>query len=211
MSSPFDIRKTGKDQYDSDTFVDDVVMDEGTEEGFRISLEARDVVAIAIRLVVCASAVVGLMFWEQKTIRELNIKNQQASSELDKLKSEKGDIEKQITGFDYVSGKSEEFMKKMEVMQGLAEVRLLAVEGLDQIQTALPEKVWLERVSFRGSTFTIDGVALNDMDIQIFVKSLEEVPIFGMVRLSQSVDAPVSQKQMAQNKQFSIESVLRHR
>lgn len=211
MSGPFDIRKTSKDQYDSDTFVDDVVMDEGTEEGFRISLEARDVVAIVLRLVVCASVVVGLMFWEQKTLRELNIKNQQARSELDKLKSEKGDIEKEITGFDYVSGKSEEFMKKMEVMQELAEVRLLAVEGLDQIQTALPEKVWLERVSFRGSTFTIDGVALNDLDIQIFVKSLEDVPIFGMVRLSQSVDAPISQKQLAQNKQFSIESVLRHR
>lgn len=206
--SDFDIRNTGKDQYDSDTFVDDISTEESVGE-WQISLDTKDVVAILLRLVICVAGVLALMFWEDKQIKELQIKSQQVHSDGENLKLKKSEIEKEIKGFNYVAGKSEEFMKRIYIIQDLAEVKSLAINGLDQIQEVLPEKVWLEKVSFRDGKFTIDGIALNNTEIQFFIKNLEKVPIFSSVVLNRSNDITTGQKRVQKNKKFSIESALK--
>ncbi len=206
--SDFDIRKTGKDQYDSDTFVDDISTEESVGE-WQVSLDTKDIVAILLRLVICVSGILALMFWEDKQIKELQIKRRQVQTEGESLKSKKSEIEKEIKGFNYVAGKSEEFMKRITIMQDLAKVRSLAINGLDQIQDVLPEKVWLEKVSFRDGKFTIDGIALNNTEIQSFIKNLEGSPVFSTVVLSRSNDVTTGQKRIQSNKKFSIESVLK--
>lgn len=153
-----------------------------------VEIEPKRVVGFIFRLIVCALGLVILMQVEKNNLNKLNGQKAIVNGELNDLKRKKGQLGKQIEGFKHMAGKSKEFNEKLSVMQKIVDKRLLAVTGLDQIQSAIPEEVWLKAVRFDGNDFTITGISTTNKQIQNFVGELEKTNLFSSVNLDRSAE-----------------------
>ena len=103
--------------------------------------------------------------------------------------------------------KSKEFYNKLNVMQELADSRLLALTGLDHIQSIIPEEVWLQKVNFDNKKFTLTGTSTTNNQLQNFIQKLEDTQLFSNVNLEQSREEKDNKNYVRRH--FSIKSTLK--
>lgn len=172
-----------------------------------VEIQPRKIVGFVFRLIVCALGLVILIQVEKNNLDKLNGQKAIVNGELNDLKKKKGQLGKQIEGFQHMAGKSKEFNEKLSVMQKIVDERLLAVTGLDQIQSAIPEEVWLKEVRFDNSDFTITGISTTNKQIQNFVEELEKTNLFSSVNLDRSAEDRSDEYQ--NRRRFVIVSTLK--
>ena len=206
----FDIRKDKSVKQDSGIFDDDFFTeDEGTQFS-DWSMSSKDMITIAVKLLIVAIGTLALMYYEKQNLDKLKAQKVAAQSELNKVTEQKKNLETEIKNFTDLDSKSQEFMAKLEIIQNLAKKRLLAISGLDHIQSVIPETVWLNRVSFRRKEFSIDGTALTNKEVQNFVEALENTGAFEQVNIGKfSGDRSSKEDKNSQRRQFTIVSTLK--
>lgn len=91
-----------------------------------------------------------------------------------------------------VQGEIRELETKIEILKSLSKNRLIELKALDQLQTLIPDKVWLERIEYDDQKFDLRGFAMSDEDLTDFLKLLEERTFFVNVILLQAreTDSP---------------------
>lgn len=174
-----------------------------------VAIDPKQIIGFFIRIALCALGTIILMRVEKNNLDKLNAEKAIVSGELSQLKGEKGNLEKQIKGFEYIAKKSEEFNKKLDIMQKIADRRLLAVTGLDKIQEVIPEEVWLKEIRFNKDDFTIKGVSTTNKQIQNFTEELERTNLFSKVVLDRAEEDKSNNSKLHSRRRFVIVSTLK--
>ena len=174
-----------------------------------IEIDPKKIIGFTLRLFICTLGTIILMHFEKQNLNKLNGNKAIVGGELNDLKSKKQDLKKQVKGFEYMVIKSKEFNEKLGIMQKIVDRRLLAVTGLDHIQTVIPEKVWLKEIQFNNNDFTITGVSTTNKQIQNFVEELERTNLFSKVNLDRAEKDNSEKNKLLSRRKFVIVSTLK--
>lgn len=124
---------------------------------------------------------VGLMMWESQTIRGLNQERARVQSQVNELETQLAAKATEVEGIQDVAKQAEELQDKLKVLKLLSRLRLREVKTLDFMQSKIPEKVWLQKISFEADRTSMDkgkfqfiGSAVSTEDLTDFVKVLED-------------------------------------
>ncbi len=210
----FDLRKTKASTVVDEMDQDDIFLYDDKKSsipGFleNIEIDSKKIIGFFIRLALCGVGTLILIRYEKNNMAKLAMQRTMANTELSKLKSQKDNVKKEVDGFGHMLKKSEEFDNKLEVMQTIVDNRLSALTGLDHIQNAIPEEVWLRRVRFENNRFTLTGLSINTTQIQNFMKELEKTNLFSQVNLEKAGEDASSKSN--KRRYFTILSVLKHK
>ncbi len=128
-----------------------------------------------------------------------------ASRQRDALQQEIISTKADIVKITALAGEIETFKKrkqelerKLDVISALKAKKRGPVEILDQISIIIPEKMWLSSLSNKGDSLTLNGFAVDNPTIALFMKTLQMSPYFKGVVL-------VFTQQEKSNHKFVIE------
>lgn len=203
-----DLRKT-RASTAVEAFGDEFLIDDDKKDSFlsNIEIEPKAVIFFLIRLALCVSGIFILMHIEKKNINKLNGQKAIINNELNTLQNEQKKMEKNVEGFGHMLETAKEYKNKLNIMQKIADRRLIAVTGLDSIQSVIPEEVWLNQVGLKDKKFTISGISTTTKQIQNFIEKMESTNLFSSVVLEQARDT--QNREQRKRKIFVIVSVLK--
>ncbi len=115
--------------------------------------------------------------------------------EIQKLTVEAGEIEK-------FKKQKQELQRKLDIIKDLNAKKSGPVEILDQLSLLMPEKAWINSMTNTGNNLTLDGMAVDNPTIAIFMKSLQASPYFQGVEL-------ILTQQDGMNHKFSIKCQIK--
>ncbi len=116
----------------------------------------------------------------------LNLDSRLAAS-----KSEENRLRKELSKYFKVTGKinqirqkTEETRSKLVVIRGLEEKKTGPVRLLDEIAMAVPrDKLWLRSLNERNGLLTLEGTAMDNNTVALFMTNLEKTPLINSVDL----------------------------
>ena len=200
-----DLRKTR-----AETIVDDIDEDMFMEDSpsilSKIKVDPKELTGFIIRLALCFVGVLVLKYFEKQNLDKLKSQKTIASQELSTLQAEETKLKSQVDSFGHMKERSKEFNTKLNIMQKIANNRLSAVKGLDQIQSVIPEEVWLDKVAFDDRKFEIQGYSTTNKQIQNFVENLEKTHIFSTVGLERVAE---DRGKRMKRRTFTVTSILK--
>jgi type IV pilus assembly protein PilN len=94
-----------------------------------------------------------------------------AQREVDQLAS----VIKEVEEF---KGKKSELERKIEVINDLKANQRGPVRVMDYVSRALPELLWLDTMTMRADSITVEGRAFNTNAVANFIDNLDKVPEF---------------------------------
>ena len=119
-----------------------------------------------------AALVVLVQWWLLSSqIRELDEKIRKDQLEVARLES----VLKEVQEFE---DKKARQLKKVELINQLRVNQKGPVRLMDEVSSALPDLLWLDRMDYRGNSIGIDGRALNPTAVGYFVENLRKVRSF---------------------------------
>ncbi len=94
------------------------------------------------------------------------------------------DLRKKIGQVKDFENKKNDLEKKLSVLQKLKEGKSGPVHLLDELSTALPEKLWLTKFSEKSGSVALSGVADSENTVAVFMRSLETSQYYKDIQLS---------------------------
>jgi len=116
-------------------------------------------------------AFAGYWFMLHRTIGQLDTDIAAAQKEVNELAPIIREVEQ-------YKAKKAELQHKIQVIDELKANQRGPVRIMDQVSRALPELLWLDRMSLRGHTVTLSGHAFNTAAVANFIDNLDAVPEF---------------------------------
>ena len=111
-------------------------------------------------------------------------------SQIDEAKSEISSIQQQINQLNRQIGEVSRYKqlqadlkKKLEILQVLKDSRSGPIHLLDELNKALPDKVWLTSYSVNGNSVSLEGLAVDENAVASFMERLVASPYYGKVEL----------------------------
>jgi len=118
---------------------------------------------------VLASA--GAWYWQSQKTAAKQEEVAAAQREVDQLASVIKEVE------DY-KGKKAELERKIKIINDLKLNQRGPVRVMDHISRALPELLWLDKMTMNASTIEVEGRAFNTNAVANFIENLDKVPEF---------------------------------
>ncbi len=112
--------------------------------------------------------------------KKLEEKIRVAQAEVTRLES----ILKEVRDFE---DKKAKLQKKVDLINQLKTNQRGPVRLMDEVSKALPDLLWLEKMTYAGTTINLDGKALNPNAVANFLENLKRVPSFQEPKV-QSID-----------------------
>ncbi|WP_167631350.1 PilN domain-containing protein [Mariprofundus ferrooxydans] len=113
-----------------------------------------------------------------------------ASLQLADLKEETMLLQKQNQDLKQKIGKIEnldhlraDVERKLKIVDRLQEGRFYSLKTLHEIALLIPENVWLNQISEQGGSLLLTGQAESNKAVAIFMRKLDQSPMFTDVRL----------------------------
>ncbi|MGE0632390.1 MAG: PilN domain-containing protein [Pseudobdellovibrionaceae bacterium] len=147
---------------------------------------------------------VGLYMYEFSVVPPLEKEKRTIQAELDEARA----FNVQYQALSEELKRFEEDRQKLNAQIGAVEAlsvdRLKVVRALDALQTLIPEKAWLLKVSYDydKSTLIVEGLAVGDPDVTGFLDALSKSIYFGQVNLRRSQEQLLPDDKMG--KRFEI-------
>ncbi|MEA3466506.1 MAG: PilN domain-containing protein [Thermodesulfobacteriota bacterium] len=111
-------------------------------------------------------------------------------SDIDGVKNEISRNKKEINKLKKKIGKVNKFKKlqaelksKLEVLASLKAAKSGPVHLMDDLISALPEKLWITNFKAKGSGISLKGVGLSEDDVADFMTNLENSPYYQKIVL----------------------------
>lgn len=130
--------------------------------------------AIVLGLIVCA------VYWFILDRRQAEVRE-----EVDAAKAEVARLEPILEEVEEFKRKQADLERKIEVITNLKNQQTGPVRVMDAVSRALPELLWLERMSVSGSQIRLAGKAFNVNAISNFIENLDKIPEFKEPRVQQ--------------------------
>lgn len=105
-------------------------------------------------------------------------------AEISSVNSQIAQLQKEIGEVSRYKKLQADLKKKLEILQVLKNGRSGPVHLLDELNNALPEKVWLTDYSVSGGSVKLAGFAINEDAVASFMEKLSASPYYGGVELS---------------------------
>jgi type IV pilus assembly protein PilN len=136
-------------------------------------LEGKDIGQYLLALALVAGALVAAWFWwslKQKIAdqkEEISI----AQAEVEAL----GAVIKEVEEY---KAKKAELERKIGIINDLKANQKGPVRVMDYVSKALPELLWLDRMTMNATTINLEGRAFNTNAVAAFIENLDKVPEF---------------------------------
>lgn len=141
-----------------------------------------------IKLILMSGFVVGAVLYRGNQIDELSAKAAQLQQQLSEAQTVLNQKIEEAASKGALESEARELENKLSIIRDLSGLRLVEVKALDFIQSVVPEKLWLNSISYSNSKFSILGTSISDEEINEFINALEESPYFTEVILLQSIE-----------------------
>lgn len=129
-------------------------------------------IMLAAAIVLVGLLPAGVWWWvKSNEIEENDAAIAEAQREVDELAA----IIKEVEQY---KAKQVELQNKISVIEQLRRNQRGPVHVMDAISTALPELLWLDRMSMTNTSITLNGRAFNTNAVASFVENLDNVPEF---------------------------------
>lgn len=125
-------------------------------------------------------AIAALFYTQRKSIDKEKILFQAAQNE-------KSQLQNVVKTLDQLEQQIALLEKKITLITQLKSRQGAAVWILDALSRNIPEWVWLIEASYKGTSISIKGKAINNSLIADFLSNLENSPIFENVELKNSI------------------------
>ncbi len=109
------------------------------------------------------------------------------SVEVQTIQDIKFQKEEEVARYVDLEKKKEVFLLRDAELRSVKGDRLIAVQSVDAIQTAVPVDVWLTNMVFADGIIQINGKTLVDTGLDIFVKSLMTVKGFSNINVPKDI------------------------
>lgn len=110
----------------------------------------------------------------ESNISNLNKQSANLDSQLEALKPELDTIER-------LKGEKEKLTTEVNAIKELSRKRYTYVKILDSLQSLIPEKAWIIKLTLKDQMISIEGRATEDAIISSFMQNLEESAYFSNV------------------------------
>jgi type IV pilus assembly protein PilN len=161
--------------------------------------ELRDQLGLmALAVVVAFGLSVALQVWSAARISS-------ARSEVTRIEKKIAEYEPEMDQLRAFEGKRAEVERKLGVIRGLERSRTGPVRALDEIATNTPDRLWLTKLSARGSTMDVAGFSLDNEVVAEFLTALDGSEQFGAVDLQ---GTEFVQKDGVRLNQFNVQARL---
>jgi len=132
----------------------------------------------------------------------LSAKIERLESKVDSTKKELAVVQKKAKQVDRIKREIKTLEKKMDIIAKLEKNRTVPVEFLIGMSELIVEKkMWLTKMDIGSGTVNLDGLALDNKTVAVFLKRLESAPMFRSVALKKISQ---SNKKGLALKQFSV-------
>ena len=142
-------------------------------------LDAGFFVKFSIKLFLIASIPLGLKVYEVYNITLLEKEKSRVESVLSSRNEQSSALQKKIESFSHLKKQAEEYENKKNLLKKLAYSRLIIPKFLDQVQSVIPDSVWLTGVRVFGGNdvnkITLDGESVNEESVNNFLVYLKDV------------------------------------
>ncbi|MDD5450496.1 MAG: PilN domain-containing protein [Desulfovibrionales bacterium] len=153
---------------------------------------------LSVFFIVLAMAYLGISFSYQ--IKSL-------TADIGEARNEIGEYNKVVQGLEEQKKQKDLIQKKLDVLGRLQRNKTGPVHMLDEISTNVPEKrLWLKAVKQTENKLLLEGVAMDNGTIALYMKSLAASPYFTNVDLINSAQETVNSVKLMQ---FSITCEIR--
>jgi type IV pilus assembly protein PilN len=138
---------------------------------------------VVVFLVLVGAAGAGAWWWSLSRQKQAN------AVEIRKDEEEVKKLEAIIKEVEEYKRKQAELEHKISVIKQLQANQRGPVQVMDQISRALPELLWLDRMTMIGTRITLAGRAFNSNAVANFMDNLDKVPQFQEPILSDMTQA----------------------
>lgn len=127
------------------------------------------------------SFVLGLKGYEFQQVSIRNNKIEELQKSIESNQAEIKKLEAEIEKYKYLDEKEKEFKSKKEFIKKLAGSRLIVPKILDNIQTNIPNTIWLQSIRIKiekeKSELHIKGESVTESHINSFSQSLSKIVV----------------------------------
>ena len=162
-------------------------------------------VETALKIGLFVLPVLGIFIYEQSMIMARENELTEAKANLESLQKELEGSKEAIEAVEKFKQEQKKISDRIETVKGLSRERMRSIKALDALQTVIPAKSWLTRISIIDGRAEISGQAIDDMDISTFMQALEENPYFNSITLNNSTQV---KNQEGAVKEFKVNGVL---
>ena len=113
-------------------------------------------------------------------------------------RAERDELQPYIQKVQELEPKRDQPRHKISVINNLKQNQRGPVRIMDEVSRALPDLVWLTKMTMRGSNLTISGVAMDETAVANYISNLDSSPFFQEPTL----------KRMARGKEDTFSFVL---
>ncbi|MBF0343975.1 MAG: PilN domain-containing protein [Nitrospirae bacterium] len=98
------------------------------------------------------------------------------------------ELKKQVKDAKEIEDKIKTIEANKKVIEELRANMSVPVKVIDEISKLLPENVWLKSMSLNGPSISIDGVAMTNDDVVVFVNNFKNSKVFKETYLVKSIE-----------------------
>ena len=91
---------------------------------------------------------------------------------------ERDELLQYIKKVEELEAKRESLRLKIEVIEELKQNQRGPVKIMDEVSRALPELVWLTKLTLRGNELVLDGIAMDENAVANYIANLNDSPYF---------------------------------
>ncbi len=123
-------------------------------------------------------------YFNLTSLQEALIQQQQKVQQIQAEKSKYGDTGPRVERFNKEKARVE---KEIEAVRNLARVRLREVKALDALQSLMPNRTWVKKVSIEGNVVKLEGYSSSETGVTEFIRALENSVSFSRVEPKSTV------------------------
>jgi len=131
-------------------------------------------------LLILIMIVLGVLWtWQNKDVARLETQKAEKTQQLDKLKKVVAEVEQ-------FKKDKELYEQKIQIINDLEAQQSGPVHIIDELSLNIPDKLWYETLTLKGSTLTISGSAFANIAIVDLINNMKRSPYFQNVQLIES-------------------------
>jgi type IV pilus assembly protein PilN len=109
---------------------------------------------------------------------KMNAEKNRLIAEKNDKKRERDSLQQYIDRAEELEAQREKLRRKVEVINQLKQNQQGPVRIMDEISRALPDLVWLERLSLEGNSVQLTGKAMDENAVANYISNLDASPFF---------------------------------
>lgn len=155
---------------------------DGSFDTFESSLPAQ-----VLKLVLLLGFVCGLVFYEKLKGDEGKDLVAQKNALVESLQAEQLKKEQELTQYQGLVDKKDSAVSLDNELSVIKSQRLIALQGIDAIQSLIPKDVWLTMIRYNKNSIELDGQTLLDSGLDKFVSNIKTENLFDKINVRKDV------------------------